>query len=275
MNAKDYIGLLKSSAGRSTVLTCRYCGTDTRSVGQMCMCSNCECIVDSSRSAIEKGDHLLIASLDRINGSMGTNNYADAATANDQLVAQKKDPLMMYAAALAYLKYSNYEITQIGYMTPGFMEGNTVHRDKAAKLASSAKRLLAKSIAVSNAAIKEGNSSFGILYARFLAQVKMGMKKGASDSIAMLEKSGNSYVHDYSRMVFESSMERYEKVIAAAEKLMTAESFSVNAFYYAGLALFKTRKLKEAKMVLESLRGMLKSDNLEALIFEVDAQLIS
>lgn len=272
MDVKDYTRMLENSKKSCTMLMCEYCGTETPSIGSMCMCSNCECLVTTGRTVLEKKDHLLLDALDRINASVGVDKYDDAISIYTGLIAEKRLPMLMYAAAITYTKYSNYEITKIGYMQPGFMEENTLHRDKAAKLVSSAKRLLTKSISVSNAEIK-GGGSFDMIYGRFLAQMKMGSIKGAKNSVDMLEKAGNEYVYDYARMVFESRMEKYDNVMRSAETLMGNERFSVNAFYYIGLALFKKRKIKEARQVLQPLNGLLKSGNLDALLFEVDCQL--
>jgi hypothetical protein len=74
-------------------------------------------------------------------------------------------------------------------------------------------------------------------------------------------------------MVFESRMEKYDSLANTAEALIGTELFSINAFYYIGLMLFKKRKMKDARLLLGSLNGLLKSNNLEALIFEVDCQL--
>lgn len=272
MDVKDYAALLENSKKSCTMLMCEYCGTETPSIGSMCICSNCECLVTTGRAVLEKKDHLLLDALDRINASVSEDKYDDAVSVYTSLIAEKKLPMLMYAAAIMYMKYSNYEITKIGYMHSGFMEENTLHRDKAAKLVSSAKRLLTKSISISNAEIK-GGGSFDMIYGRFLAQIKMGSIKGAKNSMDMLEKAGNEYVYDYARMVFESRMEKYDSVMKSAEALMSNERFSVNAFYYIGLALFKKRRVKEARQVLQPLEGLLKSSNLDALLFEVDCQL--
>jgi tetratricopeptide (TPR) repeat protein len=273
MDPKKYPKLLDKSSSSSTPLMCEYCGVETPSMGDICMCSNCEGIVTTSRNILERKDQALLEALDNINIAINDQKYDVAMPIYDNLIAERKIPSLMYAAAITYLKYSNYEITQIGYMKQGFMEDNTIHRDKAAKLVSSSKKLLTKSISMANAEIKKGNTSVNLIYNRFLAQVKMGSMRGAKDSIVMLKSSGNEYVYNYAIMVFESRMERFEEVMEIAETLTKNNSFSINAFYYIGLALFKKGKIKEAKLVLQSLNGIMKNSNLEALIFEIDCQL--
>jgi tetratricopeptide (TPR) repeat protein len=273
MDAKAYSDMLDGIKNSSSLLMCEYCGTETASMGDKCMCSNCEELVTTNRASIEKKDHLLLDSLVKINDSIADQRYDDATAIYEKLIADRKDPLLMYAAAIAYFKHSNYEIMQISYMQPNFMEGNTLHRDKAASLVSTAKRHLFKAIDISNAEISKGNKSLNLVYNRFLAQIKLGNVRGAKDSIRMLEGLGNDYALAYSRMVFESAMERYDSVLEAAEALTKKDNFSINAFYYIGLALFKKRRAKDAKQLLQSLGKILKNGNLDALIFEVDYQL--
>jgi hypothetical protein len=273
MDAKGYVAILNESKKSATSLMCTCCGVETSSIGQLCVCSNCESMVTTNRAAIESRDHALLDSLDSINKSISDSKYDQAIATYEKLIAERKDTSLMYAAAIANLKYSNYEITQIGYAKNGFMEENTLHRDKAAKLVSTAKKLITKSISLTNAEIAKENTSLNLVYNRFLAQIKISNIKGAKDSIAMLQKIGNEYIYNYANLVFESRMERYDNALKIAQEFTTQKSFSVNAFYYIGLILFKKGKIKDAKAVLEALNGLLKSSNLEALLFEVNAQL--
>lgn len=273
MDTRGYVAILQESKRAAGSLMCQYCGVETLALGDTCMCSNCESMVTTTRAMLQNKDHVLLDTLDSINRNLGDMKYDVAMPLYDRLVLDRKDPSIMYAAAIAYLKYSNYEIMQIGYAKTGFMEDNTIHRDKAAKLASSAKRLITKSISLANAEISKGNGSLNLVYNRFLAQVKIGSLRGAKDSLGLLQKMDNEYAYGYANMVFEARMERYDNALKIAETLTTQKSFSINAFYYIGLALFKKGKIKEAKTVLGALNGILKSSNLEALIFEINAQL--
>ena len=153
------------------------------------------------------------------------------------------------------------------------MEDNTVHRDKAAKLASTAKKLLSKSVSTSSAEILKGNAPLNLLYSRFLSLAKLGRTKGMKDSIELLKQNGNEYAYDYASMIFEAHREKYDNVMEFAQKLMDQRNFSINAFYYMGLALFKKGKMNEAKTLLEALNGVLRNNNIDALIFEINAQL--
>ena len=275
MDAKSYAAMLDKIKGSLSPLMCEYCGVETLALGGICMCSNCEGIASENRSKIEGRDQALADSLESIREAIEANKYDEAIAAYDSIVKARSDPMMMYAEAIACIKQSNYEIEQISYMRPAFMEQNTVHRDKAAKLVSTAKKLLQRSISIANGELKNGNKSPDIAYGRFLAQIKMENMRGAKSSMEELSRLGDDYAHRYAMMVFEANMERFDNVIKLAEALTGEKSFSINAYYYMGLALFKKKKFVEAKIVLEGLGKIIKSDNLESLIFEVSAQMTS
>jgi tetratricopeptide (TPR) repeat protein len=273
MDGKAYVKELSALEKMGKLFMCEYCGIETPALDDQCMCSNCESLVTSTRELLGKKDHVLVNTLDTINKSIDGHDYDAVIAMYERIVLERKEPSLMYAAAIAYLKYSNHEIAKIGYMSMGFMEENTAHRDKAAKLVSSAKKLLTKSISVANAEIANGNKPVNLVYNKFLCQIKMGSVRGSKETVGVLEKMGNEYVYKYAALVFEASRERYEKVLKLSEDFVKAKSFSLNVYYYIGLSLFKEGRMKDAKVVLESLKGILKSNNLEALIFEVDAQL--
>ena len=261
--------LLKSSS----LFVCAQCGTETVALGGMCMCSNCESIATDTRSVLKAKDHVLLDALEKLNASIESNDYASAISVYDSLVAERKSPFLMYAQALLYMKYSNHEIGQIGYENPGFMEGNAVHRQNASKFASLSKKLLTKSIHTSKKEIEGGAASPSLSYNLFLSQIKLGMMRAASATVNDISKLGNSYVYNYALMVFKARREHYDQMIKLAENLANADSFSLNAFYYIGLGFFKKGKYKQAKSILSSIEGLMKSGNLEALMFEIDAQL--
>lgn len=273
MDARQYIQVLESLKGSFAPLMCSYCGTETQSIGSTCMCSNCELIVSGTRGALTKRDHVLVDSLDRINNSIEGGEYEDALAVYENLLKQSSDPALMYAAAAAYLKQSNYETSQISYSKEGFMEDNTVHRNNGAKLASAAKKYLARAISTVQDDIVKGNRSFDLVYNMFLAQVKMDNMRAAQECLNMLKNLGNSYVYDYASMVFESALGRYDRLANASGKLMAKDNFSINAFYYAGFALLKSKKLEDSKELLHSLAGMLRNPNIDALIAEIDYEL--
>ncbi|MGI0100866.1 MAG: hypothetical protein ACREBH_04090 [Candidatus Micrarchaeaceae archaeon] len=272
MNVGSCIKRLHDIEAQARALMCEYCGTETLGMGDMCMCSNCESMVLTDRSTLQAKDAVLLDSLDSISKLIGDSSYKEAMEIYDKMIAERNEPSLMYAAAVALFRYSNYEIMQINYMSKGFMDENAIHRSNASKLISSAKKLLAKSISIANKEIAGGIAPLNLLYNRFLSQVKMGNSKGAKESLDALIKSNNEYVSTYSSMLFESYIGRYGNVVEIADKLTTEKSFSVNAFYYIGLALFKTRDAGGAKKILYALRESLKSDSLDALILEVDYQ---
>ncbi|MDE1870949.1 MAG: hypothetical protein KGI06_01790 [Candidatus Micrarchaeota archaeon] len=272
MNAQDYISRLKGFDG-SALLLCEHCGAETPAKGTSGICSNCESMIFTSRKMLQARDHMLLDALDRINSSMGNSEYENATKIYEGLIAERKDPALMYAAAIAYLRHSNYEISQIGYAKPGFMEENSAHRDRASKLVSSAKRLLARLIRITTNDMSSGNEAQNVAYTRFLAQIKMGSLRGAKHSMGMLQKTDRDCVYEYAGIVYDSHTGKYEGIVKAAESLMLKENFPINTFYYLGFALFKKGNAKDAKSVLQELAKRIKNGNLDALIFEVDYQL--
>jgi tetratricopeptide (TPR) repeat protein len=273
METEEYISRLLKVGISATLYMCEYCGVETISTTNMCMCSNCESIVSNTRALIEKRDNLLLNDLDSINRSVSAMKYEDAISIYQRLIDERKDPSLMYVSAITHLKYSNYQIMQIGYTKTGFMDENATYRNNAASLASKAKKLLTKAISAAKSDSAQGHNSLNLTYNKFLCQTKMNSLRGAKNSTGMLEKMDNEYVLNYAQMVFESASAKYDKVLMIAEKFTTKETFSINAFYYMGFALFKLKRIKEAKSVLDELKKILNSNNLDALLFEVNAQL--
>jgi tetratricopeptide (TPR) repeat protein len=272
MDDVQYLKIIDGLESSHQTLMCEYCGAETPSIGELCICSNCECVAHSTRPMLEKRDHLLLDALDSINSSIASQNYDAALATYDKLVAERKEPPYMYAQALLYLKYSNYEIGKINYSRQGFMEENTTHRNNAAKSASASKRLIAKAISVAENETATGNTSPNIVYMLFLAQMKLGNHRAAQISMNQLFKIGNRYLADYSAMVFSTHMQDYAGAIKSAERLLINDNFSVNALFYIGYSKFRGGKVKEAGNMLARLGSLIVSENLHALLQEMSEQ---
>ncbi len=273
MAIKRYVGALADARKGAVLLMCEYCGAETPSIGDSCFCSNCESIVTSDRAALAMKDHVLADSLDRINKSFASFDFEGAVGTYESLLKERKEPQLMYAAAIAYLRYSNHEISEIGYMNTGFMEANTAHRDRAALLASTAKKWLAKSVSTANSEIAAGARSPAMQYAKFLSHMKMQNMRAASEALKELKGMGNEYIYRYAAMVLDSGVQEFGNLLKDSEALMARGMFSVNAFYYAALALFKKNRPKDARELLASLNGVIKSGNMDALLLEINYQL--
>ncbi|MGD0729032.1 MAG: hypothetical protein ABR981_03070 [Candidatus Micrarchaeaceae archaeon] len=282
MAITDYSNRLQALEQDAHLLICDYCGVETLSIGDIGICSNCECIITTSKQNLEGTDHLLLGSLNSILENTAKSNYGAVVETYNGLIAERKLPQFLYAAALSHIKYSNHEITLINYLKPGFMDDNTVHRNNAAKLASSAKKLLTKAIKMAKDELAESKGSMNLQYTLFLAQLKMNMLRASKSSLDELKKLAsdttqginNEYVYNYASMIFEAKREKYDSVTKIAKSLMLRESFSINAYYYTALAFFKERKLADAKALLDLLNNKIsRNESLEALSFEVDYQI--
>lgn len=272
MNTSQYLAVLKSLENSHRTLLCSYCGCETPSIGGRCICSNCESFVDSTRVALERKNHVLLEMLGNINAYVRDSKYDDAIAVYEKLVSINKDPGLMYAESLLYLQYSNHELAKISYDRAGFMEENSLHRDRAAKLASSSKRLLAKGISIAESEISNGNSSPIILYSLFLCQMKMENYRGAQKSVRELEAGGSKYLAAYASMLFHAEIGQYKNAVADAESLLDGKNFSVNVLFYIGLTKFKEGHTKDAKRILVALAGLAPSKEIGAMIAKIEEQ---
>ncbi len=272
MNTTQYLEVLNALENSHNTLLCSYCGSETASMGDNCICSNCESFVDSTRVALDKRDHALLEALGAINSYVRDSEYDNAIVVYDKLISLNRDPCLMYAEGLLYLQYSNHELAMISYDKQGFMEDNALHRDKAAKLASASKRLLAKGIATAQSEISSGNSSPVVLYSLFLCQLRLSNYRGAQNSMKALESTGSGYLAAYASMLFNADMGHYDGAIASAERLLTGKDFSVNALFYIGLSKFKKGHAADAKRILVALSGLVYSEAIAALLKEIEGQ---
>lgn len=267
----DYLNVLENAESKGVIFLCEYCGCETISTSEKAMCSNCECVVATTKAVLERKDSALCGDLAQIRSSIDNKDYKAAIELYGRL-ASKDEPQLLYAAALANLKYSNEEIAQIGYDKNGFMEENTIHRANASKLVSNSKRLLTKAIKRGNDEIKQGNNSPNLIYTLFLAELKLGRTKHARSYMQALEKSDRELYY-YSLILFGSAIGDYNSVIRLCRPLMTEGKFTFNAYYYMALALFKTGRYAEAQQILVSLKNYVRNENIEALLFETRYQL--
>ena len=54
MNINGHLSLLQEAEKFGAVIICEYCGVETLSLGNICMCSNCENIATTTASMLEK-----------------------------------------------------------------------------------------------------------------------------------------------------------------------------------------------------------------------------
>ncbi len=271
MKLDQYIKYLAVLFKAHRRLICIYCGTKTAALSELCMCSNCENIARNDSRTFSSKDPILDGSLHLIEEATIEQRYDIAIEEYEKLEQYKDDPALLYAKALLYIKYSNHENAKISYDRPGFMEENVAVVERSLSLASTAKALLAKAIAASRWEAAQGNNSISNLYTLLLAQLKFGELKGARESLDEIEKQGSPLIYNYAAMIFESHMDNYVKVMEHTDAIISSEEVLVNAFFYAGLALFKLGRQDDATKLLTAVSGMSSNRSVPALVAEIRA----
>ena len=264
MDVNRYVKILDSMGASASNLMCRSCGLITPSIGQLGICHNCESAISMGRDMLVKRSPDLVAALDDINAKLDANMYDEALAAYDELIKKDAEPSLVYAEALAYSRRSNYEVAQISYDRPGFMEENAEHRGNAARYAATARMLFNKAASQCRAALAGGESPSS-RYTAFMSYVKLGDYKAARAMLGEMADSGNDYVHEYAAMVFCSATGRFDEMLGHAEELTKPGSFSINAFFYIALALLKNHDKKQALRLLGALKKHVDSDAIRAL----------
>ena len=269
MKLGQYTKPLNSLANAQRRLLCAYCGTSTAALGNAGICSNCESIAYYESESLPNRDPVLAGSLKNIRDAIANANYEDAIAEYEKLCLYSKDPSFLYAEALVYIKYSNRENSKISYDRPGFMEDNADLTERSLNLAVKAKALLAKAIAIAREDVAKGNNSPNILYALLLAQLKFGELRGARKSLDTIERYDKSTLYNYAAMLLEAHIGNYRKVMEYADAIINSNDVISNAFFYAGLAMFKLGRRTDAEKLLRSASKVSDSSSIPALIEEI------
>ncbi len=269
MELRQYAKRLERLSKSYHRMVCMYCGAETTAQSDLCICSNCESITRYDKALLSSRDPTLVESLGVISVALGKKDYTAAIAEYEKIFQERKDPLYLYAESLAYIKYSNDENGNIGYEKPGFMEDNTALREQALGLASEAKRLLAKSAYMLADYVSKGDASLSNLYSLALVRLKLGDLKGAQESVNSIGKLGNSTLYNYAAMLLETQLGNYAQAGKHADALISSDDAPVNAFFYAGLSMFKQGRYADAKRLLDSLSGVSGSASIPALVKEM------
>ena len=91
----------------------------------MDICSNCESIINNDRKSLLGTNPELVGDLDTIRKGIANNDFESVVSVYDRMRSENEGPSLMYAEALAYIAYSNHEISLISYDRKGFMEENS------------------------------------------------------------------------------------------------------------------------------------------------------
>jgi hypothetical protein len=271
MDFKSYMELLRKLKKLGKTLMCTYCGAETPSLVNMGICSNCESTIHADRSALLGTDPELVKKLDAISKSVEDNDFEAAVKEYGSLKSESDEPSILYAEALAYIKYSNYEVSQISYDRKGFMEENAAHRERGTELMLTAKLLLAKAAEMAAGEIGSGTTSPNLAYTLFLSRLKLGSIRGASEALKQIGGVGGSYVAEYAGVVLSASVGRYDDLIKRADLMIKSNFGSLSLLYYVAFALFKKGDVEESAAILKELKGLSKNANIGSLLEEIES----
>ena len=265
MENSRYVNLLSDIARLGEGLMCTCCGTETPSIYDIDICTNCENLVYASRKTLANRNPELVGNLDAIRMGIDEGKFEQAIAVYDRI---EKNSSLLYAEALAYIKYSNSEVAKVDYTVQGTENGNAKFIKNSVELTSRSKYYLVKAIGAVRGDIEKGTVSLGNLYLMFMTQLKFGSIRAASHALQQLGKVGDAYVAGYANLAFDANMGRYDEIIKRADAMMGGEH-GINVFYYLALALFKKNRVKESVALLTELQKIMKSANVDALLHEI------
>ncbi|MEM0149387.1 MAG: hypothetical protein QXW10_00625 [Candidatus Micrarchaeaceae archaeon] len=251
----QYIKLLSALMKNGRSLMCPFCGAYTISINNQGICHICENVISSDRAALMKNESSLCASLDDYNKGIAGSDFDSALKTYDSILAKYPTPNYTYVKALTYISYSNFELSKIRYDLPGFMEENSVHREAASKLFSSARLFFNKAIfdAEKVASQPSDQHTYNLDYIMFLSAIKLGDLAGAKSYLNMLKSSGNPYLSAYAEIVFDSNVGDFKALLSAVDSMLKSKNFPISIFYYASYALLKLGKHDDSEKLSRAL----------------------
>ena len=266
-SASYYLKLLNALVKNGRSLMCPFCGAYTLSINNQGICHICENVISSDRTALMKNESSLCALLDDYNKGIAGSDFDSALKTYDSILAKYPTPNHTYVKALTCISYSNYELLKIRYDLPGFMEENSVHREAASTLFSSAKLLFNKALfnAERVGAQSPNQPIYGINYMMFLSAIKLGDLAGAKSYLKNLKSSGNSYISAYAEIVFDSNIGDFKALLGSADSMLKGKDFPINIFYYIAYALFKLGRRADSEKLSRMLAKTLNGNTIASL----------
>ncbi len=252
-------------------LMCTYCGDETLCLNSRGFCSNCEMPVyldrDSFREKQPSTFQIAVQFADNVNKGL----LDEAAKNCDALSQASKDPAYLYEKGLILIKQSNKEVTLISYDRSGFMEENTAHRNNAARFASAARAALIGAIG-GEASMPSGTKpAAAAAFVSFLSHIKLSNIREATSLQSTIEKIDPDYYGAYSKMMLELNLGHSDAALECAHKMLVKGSFSINALFYAALALLDKRNYGDAKRIGTMLKGHVPDNAIDLLMKEIAA----
>lgn len=260
MNVSECVRVAQAASRSYRQVVCEFCGAETLTGGGVVFCSSCESIVGSEAKELESTNPNLFSSLSSIRTSLQKGDYEGASAIYDQLMKDRQSAQLLYAKGIMYIEYSNQAVSQIRYDGEGFMERNAELRVKGSLLISEAKRLIAKSLSISEKESKEAPNVY-TFYRMFLCELKMRNLRAASDYVnkmAELDKVG--VVSSYSKIVLHTYAESYKEAEKEIEKVVRMKSPPANVFYYASFAAFKMGDYRGVERLVKACGGLIEEE---------------
>jgi len=252
LNVKNAVAVASYAASSGMLIKCPYCGSKTISLSDHCVCTWCEALIHKRMS--EASNDALSQAVSAIRQNYSSKNYDAAASSCDSAYAASKSAWFLYLKGIVLLSASNNETSLISYDRPGFMEENAVHRAAASKLYADSRLSLYKAVSTAGK-VSADSKALDTTFLQFMASFKLKDKTGAKHYLNELSEMGNGLASSYAKMLLFNLNGLYEESLMHAESLLTKKSFSAGALYYASLALFKLRRMPDAKaLVTEAIK---------------------
>jgi hypothetical protein len=252
MGVSEWVAIAQRGMRSYGHVVCDSCGAEGLGAGEIAFCPNCEGIVGAEGGARQGG-----RPIEMVRRAVLGNDFDGASALYDQLIKDRPDPQLLYAKGLMRIEHSNYVVSQIDYGGPGFMERNAELRQQAALLLSEGKRLIMKSLSMSEAESKAAPNAYAF-YRVFLCNLRMGNLRAAGESlkgIAELDKKGA--VAPYAKVVLEVQGGLYGEAERELAKLARTRTPPANAFYYAAFVAFKTGDRGGAERIIRASGGLI------------------
>ncbi len=249
---------------------CRYCGNISIAVNGVCLCSNCEMPVYTTREALQEKDPAVFSQIGSITDAIKRNDLSSAMVIYDSLSKDTKDPAYLYEKALLCIKQSNIEIEMIEYTKKGFMEDNSDLRDNSAKLISQARGILNEVIKACEPALSNERPPLMPVYLTFMSYLKLSSFKEADYMLGLLNRIDHPFFGSYGRMMLSLNIGKPDTVISESRNLLRPDNFSINALFYIAMAMFDKKDYEKSRAMLEVLKRYIHNRQIDALIYETE-----
>jgi tetratricopeptide (TPR) repeat protein len=267
MGISEWVAVARKGLGSYRHVLCDSCGAETLVSGVLGFCSNCEGVVGYETRTMQGSSPSLFSQLEGIRTAILGNDFERASTIYDELIKERSSPQLLYAKGLMGIQHSNYVASQIRYDGEGFMERNAELRHQAALLVSEGKKLIMKSLSMSEAEAREAPNVYA-LYRIILCNLKMADLRSAEMNLKKINGlDKKEALASYARVAFDVQGSRYKEAAKELEKLVKTKTPPANAFYYAAFVAFKTGDRRGAEQIIKA-SGSLIEEQKKANILE-------